>query len=145
MNFIQSIFNTSVLFNLFCSLFFLYLSYKLFSQFSEKISTSIANRTRFLQHCANFFSIFLPNWSIFNSSRAAIIFRSLLKYESKIIYSNGAFFNRSLAIAVMTVCLPVNILFVDQQITFLCGNITTSLMDPIEVRTWMSSTWSGHL
>ena len=31
---------------------------------------------------------------------------------------------------VMSVCLPVNVLFVDQQITFLYGNITTSLINP---------------
>ena len=32
---------------------------------------------------------------------------------------------------VISVCLPVNVLFVDQQITFFYGNVTTSLINSI--------------
>ena len=33
--------------------------------------------------------------------------------------------------SVMSVCLPVNVSFVDQQITFPYGNVTMSFIDPI--------------
>ena len=45
----------------------------------------------------------------------------------------------------MSVCLPVNISLVDQKITSLYGNITTSLIDSIRICVRVYFTWSGHL
>ena len=47
--------------------------------------------------------------------------------------------------AVMSVCLPVDVPFIDHQITSLYGNVTTSLIVTIYVCMWVHSTWGGHL
>ena len=39
----------------------------------------------------------------------------------------------SMVVSVMSVCMPVKISFVDQQVNSLYGNITTSLINSIQV------------